>query len=195
MHKIACGGSEWVLGMSFVKSAIVGAAKWTPAALNLETTVLMDLCAPWTGPGRIVCTDSYFASVQAASTLYDNGLRFTGVVKTFNQKIPFGISEQLEMSGRDDHTSMVAEFKSAGTVNYKILAIRWVDCSSWYFDSTARTTLLGNYIDRMWLHELWEGAQGVNFGGQNTRSRWNQWSADTPSDTIHAERNPIRGSY
>ena len=161
IQNIACGRSGLMLGMSFVRSAIVGAAKCTPATLNHGTRVLMDLCAPWTGTGRIGCADSYFASVQAACTLYDNGLRFTGVVKTSTKKYPMEYLSNFEMSGRGDHTSMVAECKSAGTVNYKIFAFGWVDRNRRYFVSTAGTTLPGNSAEGMRLREVQGGAQQV----------------------------------
>jgi len=44
--------------------------------------VLKELIGPWTGSGRLVCTDSYFVSVQAAEVLEQEGLKFIGVVKT-----------------------------------------------------------------------------------------------------------------
>ena len=40
--------------------------------------VLMELVLPWLNTHRIVCSDSYFASVIAAELLYLNGLKFIG---------------------------------------------------------------------------------------------------------------------
>ena len=60
----------------------------------------------------------------------------------------------LEMSKRADHTSMVAECKSAGTVNYKILAVGCVDRNRQYFVSTAGNTLTENSAERMKLPEV-----------------------------------------
>ena len=37
--------------------------------------------------GRLVCADSYFASVQAAETMYREGLKFIGVVKDYYEEI------------------------------------------------------------------------------------------------------------
>ncbi len=44
--------------------------------------VLYDLVSPWRNSHRIVCVDSYFASVPAALLLWRHGLRFIGVIKT-----------------------------------------------------------------------------------------------------------------
>ena len=92
IQNIARERSGVMLGMPFVKFAIVGAAKLIPATLTHGTRGLMDLCALWTGTGRIVCADSNFASVQAACTLYDNGLWFPGVLKNSTKSTPWHIS-------------------------------------------------------------------------------------------------------
>jgi Transposase IS4 len=52
------------------------------------TKVLSELVAAWAGSKRIVCADSYFASVQAAEHLLSMGLKFIGVVKTATRKFP-----------------------------------------------------------------------------------------------------------
>ena len=44
--------------------------------------VLVELVRPWANTDRVVCADSYFASVQAALRLKKMGLRFIGTVKT-----------------------------------------------------------------------------------------------------------------
>ena len=46
------------------------------------TAVLRRLVSPWAGSRRIVCADSYFASVSSAETLNRMGLKFIGIVKT-----------------------------------------------------------------------------------------------------------------
>jgi Transposase IS4 len=57
--------------------------------LNDGTVVLERLVKPWYGKGdRIVCADSYFASVEAALYLKARGLRFIGVLKTATSRYP-----------------------------------------------------------------------------------------------------------
>ena len=51
------------------------------SSLPHGTNVLKHVVSPWFA-NRIVCADSYFASVGAAKELFRNGLRFIGVVKT-----------------------------------------------------------------------------------------------------------------
>ena len=58
------------------------------ATLNHGTEVSLNLVSPWLHTNRLVCADSYFSSVATASLLYQNGLRFTGIVKTANSKFP-----------------------------------------------------------------------------------------------------------
>ena len=50
---------------------------------NTNTVQLLKvLISPWSGSGRRVCADSYFASVQAAEMMAQKGLKSIGVVKT-----------------------------------------------------------------------------------------------------------------
>ena len=46
------------------------------------TRVILYLLSPWYNTQRVVCADSYFASVGAAQERMRNGLRFIAVVKT-----------------------------------------------------------------------------------------------------------------
>ena len=46
------------------------------------TAVLKRRVSPWSGSHRIVCADSYFASVYVAEMLLKLDLKFIGVVKT-----------------------------------------------------------------------------------------------------------------
>ena len=52
------------------------------------TQVLKGLVLPWANSDRVVCTDSYFASVGAAEELKRIGLRFIGVIKTATRQYP-----------------------------------------------------------------------------------------------------------
>jgi homoaconitase/3-isopropylmalate dehydratase large subunit len=46
------------------------------------TVILKSLVLPWARTDRIVCADSYFATVGALQELERNGLRFIGVMMT-----------------------------------------------------------------------------------------------------------------
>ena len=69
--------------------------------------VLLKLLSPWINTQRIVCADSYFASVTAAELLYVNGLKFIGVVKTATQKFPMAHLAAHELENRGDHYGLI----------------------------------------------------------------------------------------
>jgi hypothetical protein len=51
--------------------------------------VMLHLLWLWTSAKcRIICTDSYFASAQAARCLFDLNFRFIGVIKTATKLFP-----------------------------------------------------------------------------------------------------------
>ena len=52
------------------------------------TKVLKELVMPWANTDRIVCADSYFASVPDAKEFWKHGLRFIGLIKTETRKFP-----------------------------------------------------------------------------------------------------------
>ena len=60
--------------------------------------VLKFLVMPWVRAGRIVCADSYFASVPAAAELKRLGLYFIGVVKTASRMFPQDYLARLGLS-------------------------------------------------------------------------------------------------
>jgi hypothetical protein len=59
--------------------------------------VLKYLVLPLARADRIVCTDSYFASVGTLKELKKRGLRFIGVVKTATKQFPQSYLANLEM--------------------------------------------------------------------------------------------------
>ena len=61
--------------------------------------------------GRLVCADSYFASVQAAETMYREGLKFIGVGKTAKRKYPMKHFQSIELEKRGDRVGLVRRKK------------------------------------------------------------------------------------
>ena len=59
--------------------------------------ILLDLVSLWINTQRIVCTDSYFASVTAVELLFENDLNFIGVVKTVTRKFRMENSAAQEL--------------------------------------------------------------------------------------------------
>ena len=58
----------------------------TENGITHGAAVFMELVLPWVNTHRIVCADSYFASVTAAELLYLNGLKLIGFVKMATRK-------------------------------------------------------------------------------------------------------------
>jgi Transposase IS4 len=81
------------------------------AGLLLGTVVLQRLISPWAGSNWIVCGDSYFASVEAATHLRSVGLHFIGVVMTATRKFPTRYLQHQELEAHEDRGMLVHENK------------------------------------------------------------------------------------
>ena len=57
--------------------------------------VLKELIESWYHTHKVVCADSYFASVSTAKELMRLGMRFIGVVKTGSKKFPIKYLQAL----------------------------------------------------------------------------------------------------
>ena len=77
----ACASSRINVGLELVTTAGETAKNAFEGDTNHGTAVLRRLTEPWTGTNRLICADSYFASVETAKWLNSHGLRFPGVVK------------------------------------------------------------------------------------------------------------------
>ena len=93
---------------------------------------MKQLFAPWRNNGRVVCADSYFASVPCAIAMRDMGLRFIGVVKTATNKYPQHYLSTFELPEKGDY-KVVLNIKP--TTGYTLLAFVWVDREPRYFIS------------------------------------------------------------
>ena len=94
-------------------------------ALNHGTKVLLRLVRPWLRTDRLVCADSYFASVQTAKELLRVGLRFIGVVKTATRMFPMAHLASKELSDRGDRYGVICNNENNN--NAELLAFVWVD--------------------------------------------------------------------
>jgi hypothetical protein len=61
------------------------------------TATTLRICKPWFGSGRLVCADSWFASVTTAAALFANGLFFTGPVKTATAFFPMAFLKAADI--------------------------------------------------------------------------------------------------
>jgi hypothetical protein len=91
IQNTACGRSGIMLRLKLVETAESERAHAEVDAdtgLLHGTKVLKFLVMPWVRTGRIVCADSYFASIPVAAELRRLGLHFIGVVKTASRMFP-----------------------------------------------------------------------------------------------------------
>lgn len=122
----ACGRSGIMLRLRLVTTAADEHAN-TPAAeagIAHGGAILMRLVQPWAGSGRIVCADSYFASLDTAQFLLAAGMRFIGVVKTAHRKCPMASLSSREVQSSGSHLSIVHK---DGSGRPDIMAVMWVD--------------------------------------------------------------------
>ena len=111
----ACGRIGVILRLKLVKGIDLVGEEDNDDKQNNEssllhgTQVLKTVVSPWFGSNRIVCADSYFASVGAAKELYRNGLRFIGVVKTATRGFPKIFLTTVELNQRGDFFALTSD--------------------------------------------------------------------------------------
>jgi hypothetical protein len=110
------------------------------------TVILKRLLKPWSGQGdRVVCADSYFASVGAAEELEKMGLGFIGVVKTATRQFPQAHFSAIELDSRGGFRGMYIKDTNGDT---NAMASVWMDRDCRYFIWTRSTLGPGEYYAR-----------------------------------------------
>ena len=107
------------------------------STLGHGVKVLKELISPWTVSGRFVCTDSYFAYVQAAETMYREGLKFIGVIKNATRKYSMKHFQAIELQKRGDRVGLVRR-KNEGEGECDLLAFAWMDSCLLYTSPSPR---------------------------------------------------------
>ena len=149
----ACGKSGIIIRIENVVSAEDTSLRDFESEHLHGTAVTLRLLQPWFHTNRVVCADSYYASVHTAESLYEKGLRFTGVVKTSNKIYPMKYLSHFEIAEKGEHVSLVSK-PIAGP---HLMAVMWVDRDRRYFISSVRTTNGRTPIYR----ERWRTCHGV----------------------------------
>ena len=109
--------------------------------------VMKELVLPWLHSDRIVCGDSYFASVPAAQIMLSrNGMRFIGVVKTATRQYPMAFLSRVELQDRGDRKGLVTRGDGGQP---SLLAFVWMDRQRRYFISTASSLDAGAPYSRL----------------------------------------------
>ena len=105
------------------------------------TAITLRLVEPWFNSGRIICADSYFASVATAACLRRYNLWFIGVVKTATKGFPNEYLGDLTLQRKGQFVSMSTTDSDTGC---KFMAIMWLDRERRLFISTTGSTA---YVD------------------------------------------------
>ena len=142
----ACGRSGVMLRLKLVKTKEEEEThfKEDDTGLLHGTKVLKYLVEPWVMSDRIVCADSYFASIPAALELRRVGLRFIGVVKTAKKMYPMSYLSQVRFATRGDRKGLLHYDNNVPA----ILAYCWMDRERRYFVATAGSLNEGKPYDR-----------------------------------------------
>ena len=99
--------------------------------------VMLKLLSPYMNTQRIVCANSYFASVTAAELLHMNGLKFIGVIKTATRKYLMAHLAAHELENRGDHYGLVRRKSGEGEDECDLLSFVWMDHGRRYFIASA----------------------------------------------------------
>jgi hypothetical protein len=146
IQSCCCGESGIMIRLRLVKSSGEEASEDEEETGVLHgTQVLRSLVLPWSNSNRIICGDSYFASVGACEEMNRIGLQFIGVVKQATKRFPMGYLSNLELSNRGDFKGLVSK-KEDGTTDF--LSFVWMDRDRRYFVSTTASLKPGRPYSR-----------------------------------------------
>lgn len=159
IQNAACGRSGVMLQLKLVKTLV---EQQNEEDLSIEETdrareqdgvlhgtkVLKELIAPWAQSDRLICADSYFASVGAVEELARMRLRFIGVVKTATRRFPMQYLSTRVFHNRGERHGIVG--KDADN-NINMMAFVWLDRERRYFVCSAGSLAEGEpYIRHRW---------------------------------------------
>jgi hypothetical protein len=153
IQNAACGMSGVMIRLKLVKSAEEIAAaeaegEQGPEGIAHGTKICKELVEPWRRSDRVVCADSYFASVSTAMELREIGLRFIGVVKTATKKFPMAYLSGLRMNDRGERRGVISEDDDGDPI---MMAFVWVDRDRRYFITTCSSLEEGRpYVRHRW---------------------------------------------
>jgi hypothetical protein len=150
MQDTACGISGVIAKLKLVKSADYEGANNHGASAGDDDLphggkVLQEVVPTWSNSNRIVCADSYFASVAAALELKRIGLKFIGVVKTATKQFPLAYLSGLELRARGDRVGVGDHDVDLQPI---MMAFVFMDRDRHYFISTTSSLLPGTTTRR-----------------------------------------------
>ena len=116
------------------------------------TKVLKEIVMPWANTDKIVCADSYFASVPAAEYLWKHGILFIGVIKTATRQFPMAYLSNIEFQNRGDMSVLLT--RPVNKTKPVLGAFVSMDRNRWYFIFTGGSMEKGwPYTCMRWRQE------------------------------------------
>lgn len=144
IQDMCCGKSGIMMGLRVVKQEELEGK----STFNHGLKVMLKLLQGWNSRGRVVCADSYFASVQAAIELWKEGWRFIGVVKTSHKNYPKEFLGSIQLKQRGECAGLKAKVYDDG-FEFDLLACVYCDRDRHYFISTCSNLSAGEPIERI----------------------------------------------
>jgi Transposase IS4 len=121
--------------------------------LNHGVGVMLTLLDKWPSRGRIVCADSYFASVQATVAMYKLGWRFIGVVKTATKLFPQKFLQAIVLPERGMCAGLTTRHEDA-ELAVDLMAFVYCDRDRHYFISSCSNLTAGSPISRQCVQQM-----------------------------------------
>jgi Transposase IS4 len=149
-----CGTSGIMMSLRLVKGDKGDELLGDPE-LNHGVGVMLTLLDKWPSRGRIVCADSYFASVQAAVAMYKLGWRFIGVVKTATKLFPQKYLQQIVLPERGMCAGLTTRHEEE-ELDVDLLAFVYCDRDRHYFISSCSNLTAGSPISRQCVQQIEE---------------------------------------
>ena len=107
---------------------------------------------PLVNTDRIVCADSYFASVPASEELWNHGLCFIGVIKTATRKFLMEYLSNIQFHNQGDMCGLLT--RPVDRTNPVLGAFVWMDRNRRYFICTGGSMEKGRtYTRTRWRQE------------------------------------------
>lgn len=160
LKSMACGASGIMLRLELVMGQTSSEVQEFRDECSHTTALTLRLAKPWLRSGRVVCGDSYFASVQTAEALLKYGTRFIGVVKNATKGFPMEYLARQELTSRGDHVSMQSRIESS---DKDLAAVLWMDRERRYFISSCHTTNPGTPISRERWRSVGDSTSKISF--------------------------------
>ena len=153
IQNYACGRLGIMIRIRIVKSAKNDEDQQDDKDnLHHGKKVLKELVMPWANTDRIVCSDSYFASMPAAEYLWKHGIRFIGVIKTAMQQFLMAYLYKIEFQDRKDMIGLLARL--VDRTNPVLGAFVWMNHNRRYFIFTGGSMEKGRqYTCTKWRQE------------------------------------------